>query len=381
MKEKKIRKSILIPVMIGVLFLAILWIIYEEKINVVEVVPVSVLRDDWWKEYDLCQGKVTNSMSQEIEPRNGKQIEDIFVEVGQQVKMGDKLLAFDMEEEEIDMELKKSEASKVELSLSKAKKKLAALNSETPVEDEEEGYTKAQLASLIKSKKEEIEELEMEYRQLELEYESMKKQIEEATVTATLDGVVQSINVNGMQTGEPILIVTGEDKLYVEGMIDEFSYHSVTAGTEITAVSWDTGNTFQARITEISDYPADQKNTLTSAQNPNVSYYPFKAVITDTLTEISAGETVNIHFGGVSSRIFLPLAYIRSENGKSYVYVSRNGKRLKRQEVTTGQSLYNTVIEITDGLEQDDCIAFPYGSHVREGANTVIADDSSDLVY
>lgn len=381
MKEKKIRKSILIPLMIGVLLLAIFWIIYEEKINVVEVVPVSVLRDDWWKEYDLCQGKVTNSMSQEIEPRNGKQIEDIFVEVGQQVKMGDRLLSFDMEEEEINMELKKSEASKVELSLSKAKKKLADLNSETPVENEEEGYTKAQLASLIKSKKEEIEELEMEYRQLELEYESMKKQVEEGTVTATLDGVVQSINVNGMQTGEPILIVTGEEKLYVEGMIDEFSYHSVTAGTEITAISWDTGNTFQARITEISDYPADQKNTLTSSQNPNVSYYPFKAVITDTLAEISAGETVHVHFGGVSSRIFLPLAYIRSENGKSYVYISRNGKRLKRQEVTTGQSLYNTVIEITDGLEQDDCIAFPYGNHVREGANTVIADDSSDLVY
>ena len=199
---------------------------------------------------------------------------------------------------------------------------------------------------------------------------------------STIDGIVKTINGTGVQTGEPVLVVAGEDKLYVEGVIDEFSYANVKKGSMITAISWDTGNTFQARITEISTYPETGSSyNLSSSQNPNVSYYPFTAVITDELVEVSAGETVNIGFDGISSRLFLPLAYIRSEGSKSYVYVRGGSNRLEKRAVTTGQSLYNTVIEITSGLENDDYIAFPYGNNIREGANTVISKDASDLVY
>lgn len=382
MKEKRTVKSILIPAIILMVICLGVWIFYQEKINVVEVFPVSMLKDDWWKDYNMCQGTVTNSMVQEVEPRNGKQIEDIFVEVGQSVKTGDVLLVFDMEEEKIDMELKKTEAQEAKLALSKAEDRLAELQSETPTENEDEGYTEVQLSRLIRNKKEEISELELNYKQLQLEYEALNKQVEEATVTAAIDGIVKTINGTGVQTGEPVLVVAGEDKLYVEGVIDEFSYANVKKGSMITAISWDTGNTFQARITEISTYPETGSSyNLSSSQNPNVSYYPFTAVITDELVEVSAGETVNIGFDGISSRLFLPLAYIRSEGSKSYVYVRGGSNRLEKRAVTTGQSLYNTVIEITSGLENDDYIAFPYGNNIREGANTVISKDASDLVY
>lgn len=79
--------------------------------------------------------------------------------------------------------------------------------------------------------------------------------------------------------------------------------------------------------------------------------------------------------------IYLPLAYVRSENGKSYVYLRDKDKKLKKQYVTTGQTLYNYVIEIKDGLKVSDSVAFPYGKTIKEGAKTKIADDDAEIYY
>ena len=350
MSEKKKRK---IPFLL-ILFLLLAagaWIFYQEKFNAVEVIPVSMLRDDWWKDYDMCTGSVTNSMSQEVVSTDGRKVDDIYVEIGQQVKVGDLLLSFDMEEEKIDLELKEYEVREAERSLS---------------------YAAA----------EDKAELERELKQLKLEYETLKKQVDDATIYASIDGIVKSINTAAANNGGSVLVVTSEDKLYVKGVIDEFNYANVKVGSLITAVSWDTGNTFQARITEISAYPASKEEyKIEDSQNPNVSYYPFSAEIIDKMVNVEAGETVNVGFDGISQKLFLPLAYLCSEGSRSFIYVRSGSGRLEKRYVTTGQSLYNTVIEIREGLANDDYVAFPYGSNIREGANTVISKDSADIVY
>jgi len=350
MSEKKKRRFPFFILLLLILA-AGAWIFYQEKFQAVEVVPVSMLRDDWWKDYDMCTGTVTNSMSQEVLPYNGKSIDDIYVEAGQEVKTGDPLLSFDMEKEKIDLELK-------EYAVKEAERSLAYTNGE------------------------EKKNLEYELKQLKLEYETLKKEVDDATVYAAIDGIVKTINTDAAQSGGAVLIVTSEKKLYVKGVIDEFNYASVKKGSLITAVSWDTGRTFQARITDISTFPpGKEKYEPENSQNPNVSYYPFTAVITDSLVEAEAGEKVNIGFDGISSKLFLPLAYLRSEGSRSYLYVRGGRGRLEKRYVTTGQSLYNTVIEIKDGLANDEYVAFPYGKNVREGANTVISRDASNVVY
>jgi hypothetical protein len=69
--------------------------------------------------------------------------------------------------------------------------------------------------------------------------------------------------------------------------------------------------------------------------------------------------------------------FIRSENGKSYVYVESDGK-LEKRYVSTGMNLWGSYTEITSGLSMDDYVAFPYGTEVKEGAKTV-ESDISDL--
>lgn len=350
MSDKK-KKRRLFPFLLIIILVIGAWIFYQEQFQAVEVVPVSMLRDDWWKDYNMCTGEVINSMSQEVGSFDGKKVDDLYVEIGQEVKTGDPLLAFDMEEEKINLELKEYEVKEAERSLSYA------------------------LA-------EEKEELELTLKELRLEYETLKKEVEEATIYASIDGIIKSINTSAAENGGIVLVVTSEKKLYVKGVIDEFNYGSVKNGSLITAVSWNTGKTFQARITEISTIPAAKGSYKTEdSQNPNVSYYPFSAVILDSMVEVEAGEMVNVGFDGISQKLFVPLAYLRSEGSRSYVFVRSGGGRLKKRFVTTGQSLYNTVIEIKEGLANDDYIAFPYGSNVREGVRTIISKDSADIIY
>ena len=183
------------------------------------------------------------------------------------------------------------------------------------------------------------------------------------------------------------MTVSSEGNLYVKGTVDEFSYKSVQTGTVITANSWETGNSFEAKITEISPYPASNSSYYNSGTgNPNVSYYPFTAIIENPPEDISSGESVTINFNKqqqaqTEGSIYLPLAYVRSEGGKSYVYLQGKDKKLEKRYVTTGQTLYNYVIEIKDGISVSDSVAFPYGKNLKEGAKTKTADSDADIIY
>lgn len=70
--------------------------------------------------------------------------------------------------------------------------------------------------------------------------------------------------------------------------------------------------------------------------NPNVSSYTFTAKITDDTVQVSAGDWVDIQMENDASQqtdgIVLSRAYVRTEDGVSYVYKNDNGV-LKKQIV------------------------------------------------
>lgn len=255
--------------------------------------------------------------------------------------------------------------------------------------DSDISYTKEEIQDMIKEKENDLADLKLDLKEAQLEYDTMKKEISDGTVTAVINGVVKEVNdpEDAASEGTAVVTVSSEGSLYVRGAVDEFSYESLKEGAVITADSWETGNSFQAKVTEISPYPASDGSYYSNGSgNPNVSYYPFTAIIEDPPEDISTGESVTINFNkneqiDTEGSIYLPLAYVRSENGKSYVYLRGKDKKLKKQYVTTGQTLYNYVIEIKGGLKVSDSVAFPYGKTVKEGAKTKIADDDAEIYY
>ena len=66
--------------------------------------------------------------------------------------------------------------------------------------------------------------------------------------------------------------------------------------------------------------------------------------------------------------------FLRTEGGRSYVYLRGEDGLLEKRYVTTGKSLWGSYTEILDGITEEDFLAFPYGKHVTEGAQTVEAE-------
>ena len=121
----------------------------------------------------------------------------------------------------------------------------------------------------------------------------------------------------------------------------------------------------------MGDYPVSGNQGYRGMGNPNASFYPFTVFI-DGTENLMEGSYVGITYaaGQGKSGIYLQNAFLRTEQGRSYVFVAGAEGRLEKRFVTTGKTLWGESTEILSGLDETDRLAFPYGKNVTEGAPT-----------
>lgn len=241
------------------------------------------------------------------------------------------------------------------------------------------GYTSSQLKQLITEKKQEIQDLQLAKKQAQLDLERAKLAVNNTTVLSTVDGTVRSLinEDDAIAEGKPFLVVSGDSEYYVAGALSESMLGSVTVGDEVTVNDYSTGNVYSAQIVGISDYPLDSSSNLYyyGTENPNSSRYEFTAVVLDAEEMQNSGYvdiTFTVQSGVDENALYIQNAYIREDAAGSYVMKAGTDNRLVKQYVQTGRSLYGSSTEIKSGLTQDDYIAFPYGTDVKEGVRVVI---------
>lgn len=239
--------------------------------------------------------------------------------------------------------------------------------------EEPEGYTQQELIEEIASIEKKLKELDIQHRRQLLELKSLEQSSVDGIVYATVAGIVKTLGdkENPSTAGSAFLVVMGEDGLYVNGTISELLLEHVTPGMVVTANAWESGMTFDATITEISDFPVASNSW--SEGNPNVSYYSYTAYIEDS-TGLKNGEYVDLSIAineTDSGGIYIEKAYVREENGRHYCMIADENGKLTKRYVVTGKTIYGSAIEIKSGLEETDLIAFPYGKDAIEGAATI----------
>lgn len=251
---------------------------------------------------------------------------------------------------------------------------------ETVVDEwvEPEGYTADELAKEIAKQQATLKTLDIKKRKAQLELESLKQTSDDGTVYATVSGVVKTASDPDeyVNDGTAFLVVSGSDGLYVTGSVSELLLDQVGVGTVVTANSWESGMSFEAVITEIADYPQESDGYYGDG-NSNASYYQYTAYIEDT-TGLKNGEYLDLSIttgADTSDALYIEKAYIREEDGKSYVMAANGEDKLEKRYVTTGKTIYGSAVEITSGLSMDDRIAFPYGKNAVEGASVTEASN------
>lgn len=250
-------------------------------------------------------------------------------------------------------------------------------------DEETEGEIGFTREEVIKSKKQTIASLKIQIKTNALQISKLEKKIENQTVLATIDGQVTMVGdpVTGDSDGNAFLVVESEDGIYVKGAVSELLLDRLTVGQSLNVISYETGLNFQAEIREISQFPADDTSQYYYGMgNPNVSYYPFMAVVLGDV-EPNNGESVGLRIDSDASSedaLYVDAAFVRYEDGVYYVFKEEDGK-LKKQIVTATKSFDGYTVTITSGLTMDDKIAFPYGKGVQEGAP--VKEGSLDEVY
>lgn len=253
-------------------------------------------------------------------------------------------------------------------------------DSNVPEIDFGSGFTAAQIAQMRSEQEKKIKELEFNIKMAEAEYKIAQTEANDGNIYATIDGEVVSVltQEEAKMMQQPILKVSGGGGFYVEGFVSELTKDDLQIGQEVTINDWNTGMTYTGTIESLGDFPS-RDGYWNGLGNPVASYYPF-VVFVDGSADLQEGRYVSVMYSAGTSEngIYLQNPFVRTENGKSYVFVLGEDGRLEQRFVTTGKSLWGSYTEILTGLSAEDLIAFPYGKNVKDGVPAV-EGDMSDL--
>lgn len=233
----------------------------------------------------------------------------------------------------------------------------------------------------IKIQQTKVDRLKLDIRESKINIEKLEKKVKKQTIYSKLDGTVAKVGdaATGSSSGSYFMTVKSKEGFYVKGTVSELMLDEVKEGTKLQC-SGSNGD-FEADVIDVSEYPVS--GDYTGSGNPNVSYYTYLATIPDKSIKVSEDDWLTVTLQGTSQQngIVLDKAFVRSENGVSYVYKDDNGV-LKKQILKVGGNVNGGYsVLVTGGITRDDRIAFPYGDTVKEGAPTQEVSSSDFYGY
>ncbi len=94
----------------------------------VEVFSVGTLNSaSWWEDESGLTGTLTSDFVQSVKMKSGQEVEKIYVKAGDTVKVGDPLVKYNVEEQELDLQLKELQIKSDTLAIEKMQKELDKL--------------------------------------------------------------------------------------------------------------------------------------------------------------------------------------------------------------------------------------------------------------
>ncbi|MDO4338173.1 MAG: hypothetical protein Q4C91_08825 [Eubacteriales bacterium] len=228
-------------------------------------------------------------------------------------------------------------------------------------------------AEAIKIQQNRIASLKLDIQESDIDIAKLEKKVKRQMVYSRLDGIVANVGdpLTGTSDGSSFISIKSKEGFFVKGAVSELMLDQMQEGTLLNCMSYDSGS-FEAEVVDVSDYPVSS-NSYFSDSNPNVSYYTYSAVIKDKSVEVSDQEWLTVTLKNNEApdgSLVLSKAFVRTEDGVSYVYKDDNGT-LKKQIVTSGGAVnsgYSVLIK--GGITRDDKIAFPYAKEAVDGAKT-----------
>ena len=340
---------------------------------------------------DRFSGLVVSENLTEIKKDSDKQVAELMVKEGQDVKEGDALFSYDTDQLQLNADKLDLEREQLSSSLEDYQTQIGELERER---EKVGANQKLQYTIQIQSAQVSLKEAELNLKTKEAELEKARQLLENATITSPVAGRVQSINESGTDSqGNPAAYITIQQAgaYRVKGTIGELQQGAISEGDRIKLTSrLDSSKTWLGTVTLV-DYENPVKNENNnymsgSDSGESASKYPFYVEL-DSIDGLIMGQHLYMERyveGEDASGVIVSSAYICYEDdGSAYVWAENSRSKLEKRSITLGDYNENTDnYQVADGLSETDYIAFPDEQYCHVGAPTshtpVIYEDEQE---
>ncbi|MBQ8835162.1 MAG: efflux RND transporter periplasmic adaptor subunit [Oscillospiraceae bacterium] len=330
---------------------------------------------------DRFAGIVVSENVAEVQKDGDRTIAELLVREGDDVKEGDALFSYDTDELQLTLDKQRLELEQLQATIENYKEQIAQLEKERNWVGTAD---KLQFTIEIQSMQVDLKEAELNLNTKEAEVAKSESILENATVVSPVTGRIQSISESGMDNyGNPLPYITIQQagSYRVKGTLGELQRGGIMEGSRMTILSRTDSTVSWSGTVTLVDYENPTQgndNSMyyygsSSDEMTSSSKYPFYVELDDTQGLI-LGQHVYLQLEteeGETTGPSISSAFICfNEDGTAYVWAESRGKLVKK-DVTVGE--YNFMLdtyEITDGLTEEDYIAFPDAELCVEGAPT-----------
>lgn len=337
-------------------------------------------------------GVVESKTLQSITKDDEKQVSQVNVEVGDEVKKGDVLFSYDVESLQLSVETARLELEQMQNNITSYQTQIEELNKEKKKASSSE---KLSYSIQIQETQLSLSEEQYNLKKKQAELADLEKALEHTDVVAEVDGIVKSIQ-DGSSTGGAIGYEDGGSQdafmtiletgvFQVKGTVSEMNIGELYEGMQMTVRSrMDETKFWSGTISEVNTdstqaESGDAVGYVEDGGGESASKYSFTVAL-DSSDGLMIGQHVYIEQGAAPSGNGLNLysSYIVQEGDAAYVWAADDGGKLEKRTVTLGNydELMDTY-EITDGLTLEDEIAVP-SENLQEGAAVSLYEDGGE---
>ncbi len=347
--------------------------VYVQKVSAVNTVTGANLMNNSFA------GVVEAQKSVDVKIDTSKTIDEILVEEGSEVKKGDKLITYDIEAIQIEIDTAKLEVEKLENDIKVNETEIQKLENEKKNVSQDDQYSyNTQILSL------ESDNARTEYdiKAKNVEITKLEDSIKNAYVTASIDGTVKNLkNVDELEYSDSpdvIMQLTADGDFRVKGIFNEQNAADIMVGASVILRSRVDDTQWSGEISEIDTNPQSSSDNMydygMSDESTTSSKYAFY-VTPESLDGFMLGQHIIIDLDNGSSDmvktgIWLYSDFVCKDGDKNYVWAKDDKDRIEKRYVEIGdRDEENGDCEIVSGLESGDYIAFP-ADYIKEGMST-----------
>lgn len=331
---------------------------------------------------DRYAGLVVSGSTEEIKTDETMTVNEIFVEVGQDVKAGDLLFTYDNEALLLTIEQLKLEIEGMKNSIETSKEQITALEKErNNVYDSD----KLQYTLEIQTLEASIRETEYNISVKEKELAHKETMAVDTQVKSSITGHITAINEDGGYDNYgnelPFMTITETGNLRIKGTINEMNYGDLTEGMSVIIRSrTDSSVTWEGIVDSIDwDNQIQSNNNYYNDEMSSSSKYPFYITL-DNYDGLFMGQHVYIEPGETDEEkaegVWLPAYFIGDVESSPWVWAATGRDKLEKRSVTLGEYDPNTdTYFIEDGITAEDYLAFPDDT-LKEGMPVARYDET-----